>query len=75
MEKAPLVGPELVSIHASAREATLVCAGSSQGLGGFNPRLRTGGDHHQHLESLMAIPVSIHASAREATTITGLAMG
>ena len=55
----------LVSIHASAREATT--ANLARHLARrFNPRLRTGGDPLE--ESKVTIPtVSIHASAREAT--------
>ena len=59
-----------VSIHASAREATVngsffVPLGS-----GFNPRLRTGGDLCLALR-VICPPVSIHASAREATKAKG----
>ena len=55
-----------VSIHASAREATVSPSDSSMTLNGFNPRLRTGGDALQD-GCFSDGRVSIHASAREAT--------
>ena len=55
-----------VSIHASAREATMELGMLVLWENGFNPRLRTGGDGIR-LKSLRASQVSIHASAREAT--------
>ena len=54
-----------VSIHASAREATGVLSGYN-GLRGFNPRLREGGDQYM-VDAGLISAVSIHASAREAT--------
>ena len=57
----------IVSIHASAREATSTMQARSTSAMRFNPRLRTGGD--QSIISLQSgrACVSIHASAREAT--------
>ena len=56
----------LVSIHASAREATTNFKQVLTNLEGFNPRLRTGGDLGEVLPDNVLF-VSIHASAREAT--------
>ena len=56
-----------VSIHASAREATIGQRLVRSGPARFNPRLRTGGDLCRGRGRIWAAPVSIHASAREAT--------
>ena len=56
-----------VSIHASAREATIEDWRQSPVVNSFNPRLRTGGDLCRGRGRIWAAPVSIHASAREAT--------
>ena len=56
----------MVSIHASAREATRRRGYGRRRRGRFNPRLRTGGDA-RYLPYLAPSCVSIHASAREAT--------
>ena len=58
----------MVSIHASAREATN-CIANHAMINGFNPRLRTGGDPAPVPHRYPASFVSIHASAREATEI------
>ena len=64
-----LVQMALISIHASAREATRFDGGGIGLAEHFNPRLRAGGDECQH--ALFAlIRISIHASAREATIAT-----
>ena len=55
-----------ISIHASAREATLTLAGVPRISFYFNPRFREGSDVCIRL-SLLFPPISIHASAREAT--------
>ena len=55
-----------VSIHASAREATLMLLSTYPSLLRFNPRLRTGGDRGA-VGLSPCWQVSIHASAREAT--------
>ena len=39
--------PGMISIHASAREATYFGAGTGSSLVDFNPRLREGGDRKQ----------------------------
>ncbi len=57
----------IVSIHASAREATPTQPEGSRRRIGFNPRLRTGGDRGFSLSGSGISWVSIHASAREAT--------
>ena len=56
----------MVSIHASAREATPALAAGSPAQARFDPRLRAGGDE-EHLVYDRSYAVSIHASAREAT--------
>ena len=63
---------QMVSIHASAREATASGAASSPRISSFNPRLRTGGDPNG-AGPPWPKDVSIHASAREATTISDFA--
>ena len=55
-----------VSIHASAREATISRLHTFPHRAGFNPRLRTGGDLTAAVVAHVLV-VSIHASAREAT--------
>ncbi|CAO3447712.1 hypothetical protein [Azospirillum argentinense] len=55
-----------VSIHASAQEATRSPAPDVRWQGGFNPRLRAGGDTGRDGAQRRAL-VSIHASAQEAT--------
>ena len=39
----------IVSIHASAREATVIGKTANGETTGFNPRLRAGGDHQNFL--------------------------
>ena len=57
----------VISIHASAREATRgLSRQSSSGLH-FNPRLREGGDRDAQGNIRKLLLISIHASAREAT--------
>ena len=56
----------MVSIHASARDATLKSAPAFVIVPGFNPRVREGRDDRL-LHPLDMPPVSIHASARDAT--------
>ena len=58
---------ELISIHASAREATASCGACRGYAADFNPRLREGGDLEKSGFFLFS-RVSIHASAREATS-------
>ena len=55
----------MISIHASAKEATW-CPPFFWPLVHFNPRLREGGDVRHNLLYLV-IKISIHASAKEAT--------
>ena len=55
-----------ISIHASAREATLSLPTFCGGKRNFNPRLREGGDLSNYY-ILAYFYISIHASAREAT--------
>ena len=56
-----------VSIHASAREATVDIKMELRIIQSFNPRLRTGGDAQVLWDYVLHFQVSIHASAREAT--------
>ncbi len=56
-----------VSIHASAREATIALDQGLDAVRGFDPRLREGGDQSAQ-QSRHRHAVSIHASAREATS-------
>ena len=65
MARSLKVGP--VSIHASAREATMRTLSIAGCALSFNPRLRTGGDLFPARASAARNGVSIHASAREAT--------
>ena len=58
----------MISIHASAKEATW-CPPFFWPLVHFNPRLREGGDVRHNLLYLV-IKISIHASAKEATQTT-----
>ena len=58
----------MISIHASAKEATFVSRLPSGGAEDFNPRLREGGDHLGYVVPL-GRQISIHASAKEATGI------
>ena len=59
----------VISIHASAREATRgLSRQSSSGLH-FNPRLREGGDRDAQGNIRKLLLISIHASAREATAL------
>ena len=58
----------MISIHASAKEATW-CPPFFWPLVHFNPRLREGGDVRHNLLYLV-IKISIHASAKEATIDT-----
>ena len=58
---------QLVSIHASAREATRCTPAAFCVSSSFNPRLRTGGDPGRRASGSADQGVSIHASAREAT--------
>ena len=55
-----------ISIHASAKEATIIKYCISIKLFYFNPRLREGGDQLQKGENIVMY-ISIHASAKEAT--------
>ena len=55
-----------ISIHASAREATLTSELLTNHYIYFNPRLREGGDPFEFKGSGILV-ISIHASAREAT--------
>ena len=64
-----------VSIHASAREATWAGLRDWLRAGGFNPRLRTGGDFTAGKVFAAIVRVSIHASAREATGRLGAGHG
>jgi len=57
----------VVSIHASAREATVLFLDKSHSIHCFNPRLREGGDFYRRFLHGIISFVSIHASAREAT--------
>ena len=57
----------MISIHASAKEATW-CPPFFWPLVHFNPRLREGGDVRHNLLYLV-IKISIHASAKEATLL------
>ena len=59
----------IVSIHASAREATGESNAHTTIPIRFNPRLRTGGDIGNLERDKLILGVSIHASAREATQI------
>ncbi len=59
--------PRLVSIRASAREATVASNAATSVTCGFNPRLRTGGDWCAETGTTAQRHVSIRASAREAT--------
>jgi len=59
----------MVSIHASAREATHGPTIYLIFQLGFNPRLREGGDFVVMDEAAFMSRVSIHASAREATLL------
>ena len=56
-----------ISIHASAREATLWRAWLLLRMEYFNPRLREGGDFRARRRIRLCNSISIHASAREAT--------
>ena len=57
----------MLSIHASAKEATVSTLHTGQlGSGTFNPRLREGGDVERRKNDTI-IQLSIHASAKEAT--------
>ena len=59
--------PLKISIHASAKEATLCRILIAHAILNFNPRLREGGDNLK--EALVLFDrISIHASAKEATT-------
>ena len=57
----------LISIHASAKEATWSVTITKNHRKNFNPRLREGGDYKEEPRS-SAMMISIHASAKEATT-------
>ncbi len=63
----------IVSIHASAREATRSRVASRCGDAGFDPRLRAGGDLRGDHDPGQ-VRVSIHASAREATIRAGVTL-
>ena len=56
----------LISIHASAKEATIVVRILYMRVSNFNPRLREGGDLKAE-SSYLSEQISIHASAKEAT--------
>ena len=57
-----------ISIHASAKEATILSISSFGCIDDFNPRLREGGDL-VGFSSSSSISISIHASAKEATFV------
>ena len=61
-----------ISIHASAKEATLSRKSVVLLYTDFNPRLREGGDGEAPFFILCDEIISIHASAKEATVITQL---
>ena len=56
----------IISIHASAKEATAYNLRQCFNKTNFNPRLREGGDLLYNKDKLREI-ISIHASAKEAT--------
>ena len=56
----------VISIHASAREATTRNTFLQDLFYYFNPRLREGGDKGEYASDFTEV-ISIHASAREAT--------
>ena len=58
-----------ISIHASAKEATLHEGSSAVSCFHFNPRLREGGDAVETADPTIK-KISIHASAKEATWIS-----
>ena len=57
----------MISIHASAKEATMYTHTPAAIGTYFNPRLREGGDWAFHSFFIPANVISIHASAKEAT--------
>ena len=60
----------MISIHASAKEATRITGRNGTNVENFNPRFREGSDS-KALEYLnKAGLISIHASAKEATAKT-----
>ena len=56
----------MISIHASAKEATANGDVKKEGIEYFNPRLREGGDE-AITKAIPNMSISIHASAKEAT--------
>ena len=59
-----------ISIHASAKEATIYQRFNNK-VFYFNPRLREGGDGVTQMDFILRQRISIHASAKEATVIKG----
>ena len=59
---------DFISIHASAKEATIISFSRLSLSKHFNPRLREGGDHVGAVVDHEP-PISIHASAKEATSV------
>ena len=57
----------IISIHASAKEATEIRARGPHSKKDFNPRLREGGDVLNLASAGAMSLISIHASAKEAT--------
>ena len=57
----------VISIHASAKEATQPLCFVSLSIAYFNPRLREGGDFATGRITEEQYNISIHASAKEAT--------
>ena len=62
-----VVLPSKISIHASAKEATIIQHDMIAFFINFNPRLREGGDIDAEVEAYRKQLISIHASAKEAT--------
>ena len=60
-----------ISIHASAKEATITVSYVLLFASYFNPRLREGGDVKRRKRGNWKIAISIHASAKEATSRIG----